>query len=533
MKLTFLGAAHEVTGSCFYLEACGKRILIDCGMQQGIDEFEIQSVPVKSEQIDFVLLTHAHIDHSGLLPLIYKNGFRGNIYATEATCDLCSIMLRDSAHIQEFEAEWRNRKAKRAGKEEFVPVYSMEDADNVIEHFSPFEYDKIFEICEGIKIRFIDVGHLLGSASIEVWLEEGEISKKIVFSGDIGNDNQPLIKDKQFIDEADYVVMESTYGNKRHSADTNYIADFTQIIQRTLDRGGNVVIPSFAVGRTQEILYFIRKIKEQKLVSGHDHFPVYMDSPLAIEATHIFNENVMSCYDEEAMELVKKGINPISFDDLNVILTSDDSKLINTDPTPKIIISSSGMCDAGRIKHHLKHNLWRPECTILFTGFQAVGTLGRTILDGTTEVKILGEEIEVRAEIAKLEGISAHADNNGLIDWVAHFKQTPKRVFVVHGEASVCEEFTKRLNDELGIPAEAPYYGGQYDLAANICINEGIKERTRSSAKTVRRAASAFNKLVLAGKHLMEVIRHNEGGTNKDLSKFADQINALCSKWDR
>ena len=357
MKLTFLGAAHEVTGSCFYLEAAGKRILIDCGMQQGIDEFEVQDVPIRPQDIDFVLLTHAHIDHSGLLPLIRKKGFNGNIYATEATCDLCNIMLRDSAHIQEFEAEWRNRKAKRAGKAEFIPLYTMEDAEITVDKLVPLKYDERIEICEGIQVRFVDVGHLLGSASIEIWINEGEISKKIVFSGDIGNDNQPLLKDRKYIDDADYVVMESTYGTRSHSENVDYISELAAVIQRTLDRGGNVIIPSFAVGRTQEILYFIRKIKEQKLIRNHDNFPVYMDSPLAIEATHIFNDNITDCYDEEALELVRQGINPIYFDDLHTILSSDDSKLINTDFTPKVIISSSGMCDAGRIKHHLKHNL--------------------------------------------------------------------------------------------------------------------------------------------------------------------------------
>lgn len=533
MKLTFLGAAHEVTGSCFYLEAAGKRILVDCGMQQGIDEFEVQDVPIRPQDIDFVLLTHAHIDHSGLLPLIRKKGFNGNIYATEATCDLCNIMLRDSAHIQEFEAEWRNRKAKRAGKAEFIPLYTMEDAEITVDKLVPLKYDERIEICEGIQVRFVDVGHLLGSASIEIWINEGEISKKIVFSGDIGNDNQPLLKDRKYIDDADYVVMESTYGTRSHSENIDYIAELASVIQRTLDRGGNVIIPSFAVGRTQEILYFLRKIKEQKLIRNHDNFPVYMDSPLAIEATHIFNDNITDCYDEEALELVRQGINPIYFDDLHTILSSDDSKLINTDFTPKVIISSSGMCDAGRIKHHLKHNLWRPECTVLFTGFQAIGTLGRTILDGATQVKILGEEIEVCAEIAVLNGISAHADDKGLIKWITHFRNTPKKVFIVHGESSTCDAFAERLNKEYGIPAYAPYYTAQYDLAANICLHEGIREHTRNSAKTVRRAASAFAKLLDAGKRLLRVIEKNEGCANKDLSKFTDQITALCNKWDR
>ncbi len=368
MELSFLGATHEVTGSCHYLEACGKKILIDCGMQQGPDEYEHQELPVAPGIIDYVLLTHAHIDHSGRLPLLAKLGFRGQVFATDATCDLCSIMLRDSAHIQEFEAEWRNRKGKRAGREEIEPLYVMADAEQVIDQLVPCRYNDSIEICEGIRVRFIDVGHLLGSASIEVWVEENGVSRKIVFSGDIGNLKQPLIKDPSYISEADYIVMESTYGGRFHQRPPDYCSSLADIIQRTFDRGGNVVIPSFAVGRTQEMLYFLREIKARRLVKGHDHFPVYVDSPLANEATTIFNKNRIDCFDEEAMELVQQGINPIWFPDLNISVTSDDSKAINFNDAPKVIISASGMCEAGRIKHHLEHNLWREESTVVFVG---------------------------------------------------------------------------------------------------------------------------------------------------------------------
>lgn len=315
MKLTFIGAAHEVTGSCHYLEACGKTILVDYGMEQGINVFENAELPVSPAAVDYVLLTHAHVDHSGMLPLLYARGFRGQILMTDATADLCSIMLRDCAHIQMQEAEWKSRKAKRsASSDPIEPLYTMEDADGTLKHIVPCHYGGVVELCEGIKVRFTDIGHLLGSSSIEVWINEAGLEKKIVFSGDIGNLNQPLIKDPKKTEEADYVVMESTYGDRLHSATRpDYIAELTAILKETFDKGGNVVIPSFAVGRTQELLYFLRQIKNDRLVEGHEDFPVYVDSPLAVEATGIFQKNIYTCFDEEAMALVKQGINILSF----------------------------------------------------------------------------------------------------------------------------------------------------------------------------------------------------------------------------
>ncbi|MDD6344612.1 MAG: MBL fold metallo-hydrolase, partial [Oscillospiraceae bacterium] len=399
MKITFIGATHEVTGSCSYIDACGKRFLVDFGMEQGENCFENVQIPVSPSNIDFVLLTHAHIDHSGLLPLLYAGGFNGEIHATVATSHLCDVMLRDSAHIQEFEAEWRNRKGKRKGDEEYIPLYTMDDAIGAISLFVPHEYEKESEISEGIKVKFIDAGHLLGSSSIEITLTENNISRKIVFSGDIGNINQPLIRDPHYISSADYVVMESTYGNRNHELPTDYVTSLTEILQKTFDRGGSVIIPSFAVGRTQEMLYFIRQIKADNLVKNHDNFPVYVDSPLAIEATNIFINNRESCYDEEALSFVRKGINPIGFEGLITAVSSDDSRAINDDTRPKVIISASGMCEAGRIKHHLKHNLWKKENTILFVGYQASNTLGRSLIDGARKVKLFGETVQVNAEI--------------------------------------------------------------------------------------------------------------------------------------
>lgn len=537
MRLTFLGATHEVTGSCFYLDACEKKVLIDCGMEQGTDQYENQEIPVFPGELDIVLLTHAHMDHSGKVPLLYKQGFRGEIITTYATRDLCEIMLRDSAHIQMFEAEWRNRKAKRSGKEEYVPLYNMEDASAVMKYFKGCEYNRIITISEGIRIRFVDAGHLLGSSSIEIWVCENGEERKVVFSGDIGNLNQPLIRDPHYLNDADYIVMESTYGDRSHGEKPDYVKELAAVIQRTFDRGGNVVIPSFAVGRTQELLYFIRKIKEDYLVKFHDNFEVYVDSPLAIDATRIFMEHMYDDFDEEAMELVNRGINPIGFRGLKTSITSDESKQINFDTTPKVIISASGMCEAGRIKHHLKHNLWRKECTILFVGYQAYGTLGRALQEGASSVKIFGEEIEVKAEIKRLSGISGHADKEGLIKWVKEFTSEPKKVFIVHGDDSVCDVFAHHLRVEQGIHTMAPYSGTVYDLEKDICIREAapvkVKKPDTSSLPKAARGNTVFGRLWAAGQRLIAVIKQNEGGANKDLGKFADQIDALADKWER
>jgi len=533
MKLSFYGAAHEVTGSCFYLEACGKHILIDCGMEQGSDQFENQEFPLNAAEIDCVLLTHAHIDHSGNLPSIYAKGFRGEIYSTHATYALCDIMLKDSAHIQQFEAEWKNRKAKRSEQEKTLPAYTMEDVLGVLGCFKSYEYENIIDLYSGIKIRFIDAGHLLGSSSIEVWITEGPISKKIVFSGDIGNSNQPLIHDPHYITEADYVVMESTYGDRTHGARPDYVNFLANVLQKTFDKGGNVIIPSFAVGRTQEILYFIRQMKENNLIKGHANFPVYVDSPLAIEATNIFNENTKGYFDEEAMALIDKGINPISFPDLHTTTTSDESKQINFIETSKVIISASGMCDAGRIRHHLKHNLWRNDSTVVFVGYQAEGTLGRILLDGVKKVKLFGEEIKVNATIVRFEGISAHADKDGLVRWLQSYEKKPERVFIVHGQDAVCNSFAEFLSHDLGYNTSAPYGGELYDLQTNVMLKAGIKKKPELTSEKQFRKTSAFQHLVDAGQHLIAVITSKKDGANKDLIQFTDQINSLSNKWEK
>ena len=533
MRLMFIGADHEVTGSCHFIEAAGKNILVDYGMEQGKDYYENVPLPVSAPEIDYVFLTHAHVDHSGNLPLLYSKGFRGKIFSTEATADLCNIMLRDCAHIQLQEAEWRSRKGKR-NKDiaQVEPAYTMLDAENTIKSFVPCPYGKEIEVCEGITIRFTDIGHLLGSSSIEVWLTEKNVTKKLVFSGDIGNKDQPIIKDPQTTDEADIVVMESTYGDRLHSEEKpDYVKELAEILNETFAKGGNVVIPSFAVGRTQEILYFIRKIKKEGLVSSFPNFPVFVDSPLAVEATEIFQKNEYECYDEEALELIKKHINPITFPGLNLSITTEESRAINEDSEPKVIISASGMCEAGRIRHHLKHNLWRPECTILFVGYQSVGTTGRAIVDGADQVKLFGETIDVKASIKKLTGLSGHADKNGLIEWVQGFKVPPKRVFVVHGEDSVCSSFARCLKEEYGFNTYAPYSGTEYDIISGNFIKEGVPIPIKKKESSL--VSDVYERLKAAGARLVGIIARSDGLSNKDKAKFADQINALCDKWSR
>ncbi len=535
MKITFIGATHEVTGSCYYLEATGKKFLVDCGMEQGPDYYENRDIPVPPGELDFVLLTHAHMDHSGNLPAIYAKGFKGPVYATEATCNLCDIMLRDSAHIQMFEAEWRNRKAKRQGRPEFVPAYTMEDALGVIRNFVGCPYETGIILGEGLRVKFIDAGHLLGSSSIEVNICEAGVEKTIVFSGDIGNKNQPLIKDPTYFRKADYVVMESTYGDRSHGERPDYVRLLADVIQETFDRGGNVVIPSFAVGRTQEMLYFIRQIKAEGLIHGHDNFKVFVDSPLANEATNIFGIHKYDCFDDEALELIRKGINPLSFPGLKISVTSEDSKAINFDDDCKVIISASGMCDAGRIKHHLKHNLWREDCTILFVGYQAVGTPGRALLEGTQEIKLFGEPVHVAAKICRMPGISGHADVNGLVDWIKAFEVKPQKVFVTHGEDTVTELFAARLRDEMNYDAYAPFSGTEFDLAEGEFLYEaeGVKIQKPAALQKASKAAKVYEKLLALGYRLLSVIRKNEGCANKDLEKFSRDVQSLCDKWDR
>lgn len=533
MNVTFIGAVHEVTGSCTLVEVGNVHFLVDCGMEQGVNPYENVPLPLSPEQIDFVVLTHAHIDHSGNLPLLYKNGFRGTVYATESTCSLCEIMLRDSAHIQESEAEWKARKARRAGRPEPEPLYTMADADGLLQQLRPCRYGQAMPIAEGVVLRFTDIGHLLGSAAVELWLSESGTTKKIVFSGDVGNIDQPIINDPQPVDTADYVVLESTYGTRLHGERPDTIGQLTGILQRTFDRGGTVVIPSFAVGRTQEMLYFIREIKERGLITGHDHFPVYVDSPLANEATGIFLQCPTVNLDAEARALVERGINPLWFDGLRMSLSQQDSRAINEDASPKVILSASGMCDAGRVRHHLKHNLWHSKDTILFVGYQAEGTLGRALVEGAQHVRIFDEDIAVKAEIRILPGVSGHADKNGLLSWLSSISPRPAQVFVNHGDDESCSQFARCLQEEHGYSADAPYSGACYDLAAGAFIHvaQPVPRKHTDTARDPR-AVAALSQLENAVRNLLDVAQHAEGRPNKELKQMARQAQELLAQWN-
>ncbi|MDD4573157.1 MAG: MBL fold metallo-hydrolase [Sphaerochaeta sp.] len=545
MNITFFGAAQQVTGSCTLVECAGKNILIDCGLPQGNDERESGTeLPFVASSIDYLLLTHAHIDHSGRIPLLIKDGFKGKILTTPATIDLCEIMLADSGYIQESEAEWKSRKARRAGKNDVEPLYTVEDAKRAMQYFVPCEYETIVDLGGGMKVRFVDAGHLLGSSSVELWLKEGKEKRKLVFSGDIGNFDQPLIKDPEYIDNADFVIMESTYGNRLHSRPKNAVGyavptsvraqELADIVERTFLRGGNVVIPAFAVGRTQEILYLLRVIIENKLCPSFPEFPVFVDSPLSVKATNVFAGNIFGYMDEETMALVDKGINPIIFPSLTTITAVEGSKALNRRKGSSVIISSSGMCEAGRIKHHLKHNLWRPESTVLFSGFQAGGTLGRSILDGARHVTLFGELIDVKCEVAELHGISGHADQSGLVKWLTSFKKEPKLAFIVHGDKEVAPWFASFVSRTLGIRAYAPKVLEHFNLLdeASLPVAKRVDDSVSPYLRELSEAVALLKKEEAT---LLSVVSRLEAaGKEKDLEekravRLTNAINRLAS----
>ena len=488
MNVTFLGATKTVTGSNFLVEGAGKKFLVDCGMYQGsaADEFENEAPFLFNiDEIDFMLLTHAHIDHSGRIPKLYNEGYRKDVIATKATCDLCSIMLPDSGHIQEMEAEWKNKKRERKGEKPIPPIYTAEDAAKSLEIFRPVQYNEIVEIDENIKARFNDAGHMLGSSIIEVWITENGETKKIVFTGDLGNNDIPLLSPPTMISDADYLVMESTYGNRLHMRNDDKAEIFLNVVYETLEKGGTVVIPSFAVGRTQEILYELNRIKDKK---DDEEFskkyeklmsvPVYVDSPLAISATEVFKEN-MNLFNEETQAIINEGDNPLEFNGLKFTRTADESKALNASEESSIIISASGMCEVGRIKHHLKHHLWEPNSTILFVGYQAPGTLGRKLVDGEKKVKIFGEEIAVNARIEYIEGYSGHADQEWLMNFVYSFTTPPKHIFLVHGEPEGQIVLKQKLEENTNIPITIPDYGETYEIGEEIAMIGKTENKAR------------------------------------------------------
>ena len=493
MNITFLGATKTVTGSNFLLEGAGKKILIDCGLYQGKAAEERENYAdfaYNVNDIDYLLLTHAHIDHSGRIPKLYVEGYRNPVIATKATCDLCTIMLPDSGHIQEQEIEWRNRKRMREGKEALPPLYTAQDAIDTMEIFKPVNYDEIIEIDPNIYVRFNDAGHMLGSAIIEIWVKEDGKETKAVFTGDLGNNDIPLLSSPTMIDNCDYLVMESTYGGRLHIRNDEKANLFLNIVSETLDKGGTVVIPSFAVGRTQEILYELNNLKDaqdseefKKKYATLMKAPVYVDSPLAISATEVFRENA-NLFDEETQALIERGDNPLEFPGLQFTRTADESKALNEKNESAIIISASGMCEVGRIKHHLKHHLWDPNSTVLFVGYQAPGTLGRRIVDGEKVVRIFGEEIAVNARIEYIEGYSGHADQEWLMNFIYSFITKPKHVFLVHGEPNGQEILKAKIEEEAKLPVIIPEYGQTYTLDDNLTMEQTVAPiAIQSSAK--------------------------------------------------
>ena len=486
MKVTFLGATKTVTGSNFLVEGAGKKFLVDCGLFQGQAADEAQNemnFAFDVNDIDFMILTHAHIDHSGRIPKLYKDGYRNKIYATKATCDLCAIMLPDSGHIQEMETEWKNRKRERKGEAKKLPIYDVETALMSLELFEPTKYDQLIEVDENIHIRFNDAGHMLGSAIVEIWIKEEEKNKKIVFTGDLGNNDIPLLSEPTMIEDADYLIMESTYGNRHHIRNDEKAELFINIVTDTIRNGGTVVIPSFAVGRTQEILYELNNLKEKRFDNDFQkkyeilmHTPVYVDSPLAISATEVFKEN-MDLFDENTQKLIKSGDNPLEFPGLKFTRTTQESKDLNESDESSIIISASGMCEVGRIKHHLKHNLWNHKNTILFVGYQAPGTLGRKLVDGAKKVKIFGEEIAVNARVEYIEGYSGHADQEGLMNFVYSFVKKPSHIFLVHGEPEGQKVLKDMIIQNTSIPVTIPDYGETYNLEQEIKLTDKIERK--------------------------------------------------------
>jgi len=461
MRITFCGAAESVTGSCHLIEqegeGAGAGFLLDCGQFQGSAKQEAQNrepFPFDPAKIGFMILSHAHVDHCGRIPLLVKRGFQGRIYCTEATADLLPIMLRDCAHIHEKDTEWKNRKGQRSGKELIEPLFTMADAEASLAYVTPVLYDQEVAPADGVRFTFLDAGHILGSAITDLRIREGDNETKLVFSGDLGAESKPLLRSPVKVRQADVVIMETTYGSRLHEKSEPSVERLASIIETTTKRGGTVLIPSFAVGRTQELIYELNRFYDGK-DGNHVTFQgikVYIDSPMAVAATEVFRKNIQD-FDDEYKASVLAGDDPLDFTNLVFTRSTDESKALNADMGPKIIISASGMCEAGRIRHHLKHRLWDKKSTVVFVGYQAEGTLGRKLVEGAKSVSLFGEEIEVNAEIISLEGFSSHADRDGLLDWVKGFDTPPKTLFLVHGEAESKAAFAETLEKELGIKA--------------------------------------------------------------------------------
>ncbi|MCI5852993.1 MAG: MBL fold metallo-hydrolase [Clostridiales bacterium] len=486
MKIQFCGAATGVTGSCHLVTTEKHKILLDCGQFQGgktREAMNYEPFPFDPAEIDYMILSHAHIDHCGRIPLLVKRGFKGDIYCTDATADLVEVMLKDSGYIHEKEAEWKNRKNERAGRPAVEPLYTFNDAVDSLKFIKPVLYDQLIELNEEMKFVFNDAGHILGSAITEIWITEEGQTSKIVFSGDLGVMDRPILRDPTIIKKADYVIMETTYGNRVHPSNSLDVTKLMDIIRETAKHGGTTVIPSFAVGRTQELIYELNRVydSDSEYRKDFENLMVYVDSPMATTATEVFKKNAQ-VFDDETKEYITKGDNPLDFKNLKFTRTSQESMWLNTDPTPKVIISASGMCDAGRIRHHLKHNLWNRKSSIIFVGYQAEGTLGRLLLDGAKEVTLFGENIQVNAQIHNLEGFSGHADKDGLLAWLSGFQKVPKHVFLVHGEEESKKAFAYTVKEKLGydpiVVTEPSEFVLEKDeiVDSHVIENDGLEE---------------------------------------------------------
>ena len=483
MKIKFCGACSGVTGSCHLITTDKYKILLDCGQFQGnkaTESLNYEPFPFNPSEIDFMILSHAHVDHCGRIPLLVKRGFKGKIYCTDATADLLSVMLKDSGYIHEKEAEWQNRKNERAGRAKVEPLYTYQDALDSLKEVTPVLYDQLLEINDDIRIVFNDAGHILGSAITELWITEGDTTSKVVFSGDIGMAERPILRDPTIIKKADYVIMETTYGNRLHESHGESLKKLIDIVVKTVKRGGNVVIPSFAVGRTQELLFLFSRFYQEypEYKETLDKVMVFVDSPMATTATEVFKRNAQ-VFDEETRAYITAGTNPLDFKNLKFTRTSEESRAINFDTTPKIIISASGMCEAGRIRHHLKHNLWDARNSIVFVGYQAEGTLGKQLINGLETVSLFGEEIKVNAEIYNLEGFSGHADRDELFAWLNGFVQKPKHTFLVHGEPESKQDFADYVRANMGYECTVVDGISEYELQSDkvVSMDEEMKEQ--------------------------------------------------------
>lgn len=529
MRITLCGAAQTVTGSCFWIKTDNLSFLVDCGMFQGpreVREKNEEDFLFNPAEIDFVLLTHAHIDHSGLIPRLFKQGFKGKIICTSATADLCGIMLPDSGHIQEMEIEWRNRKRARLGEPPIEPLYTAAEAHECLNLFDPVVYHEMRELGTGVRVRFVDAGHILGSAIIELWVEEDSKTSKLVFSGDLGQNNQPIIRDPSMIEEADYVFVESTYGTRNHEDRKTRREQLLKFITESVRSGGNLVIPAFAVGRTQDLLYHINILQNEGKIPS---LPVFIDSPMAISATETFRQHA-ECFDRETAQLLYEGESPFELANLNFTRTVDESRAINEVANGAVIISASGMCEAGRILHHLKHNLWRPESHILFVGYQAEGTLGRRILEGAEFVKLFGEEVAVKAQIHSIEGFSAHADQQGLLSWLSGFSKPPKKIFLVHGEPDTMALWGKIVETEIGVATVIPAYGDSYDLGQEELIQESITSPFKLKQALLRTVHNLEADIAALRGRVQQQVETMEPNSMERLMEFIKEIQSNLYK---